>query len=247
MNPKGVMKREDMKSLINMARMEFNEQRYRRERFIKELPKTVMFRVELILKFVGHRRKVLDVGCCNGLISELIARNDNEVYGVDISENVLEAARSRGIKAYKVDLECEELPFPANYFDVVVASEVVEHLFNTDNFLRKIKHVLKNEGKLIITTPNLASLGRRLLLLLGKNPLMEVSINEDTAGHLRYFVKETMVELLEKHGFKIDRFTSDVVNFNKSGRLYSIKLARIFPAIGRTLIFRAENSKRNEE
>ena len=226
---------------MTLIREKFNEQRYREK--IQQLSENDMFRVENILKFIGNKKKVLDIGCWDGLIGELIARNDNEVYGVDISESVLKVAESKGIKTCKVDIECEELPFPANHFDVVVAGEVIEHVFDTDSFLKKIKHVLKDGGNLIITTPNLATLGRRLLLLLGKNPLMEVSIDGDAAGHIRYFIKETLVDLLEKHGFKIDKITSDIINFNSSGKLYSVRLARIFPALGRTLIVRAENMK----
>ena len=225
-----------------LSREEFNEQRYYREE-ITQISKADSFRAEHILKFVGSNKRVLDIGCCNGLISELIAKNDNDVYGVDVSERVLELARAKGIKAYKVDLECEELPFPANYFDEVVAAEVIEHIFDTDSFLKRVKPVLKNGGKLIITTPNLASLARRLLLLLGKNPLIEVSINKDTAGHIRYFVKETLLDLLEKYDYRVDKFTSDTVNFNSTGSLSSIRLARMFPTIGRTLIVRAENIK----
>lgn len=226
---------------MTLIREKFNQQRYREK--IQQLSKNDMFRVEYILEFIGNKKRVLDIGCWEGLISELIAKNENEVCGVDISESVLKIAQCKGIKTHKVDIESEELPFPGNYFDVVVAGEVIEHVFDTDSFLKKIKHVLKDGGNLIITTPNLATLGRRLLLLLGKNPLMEVSIDGDAAGHIRYFIKETLVDLLEKHGFKIDKITSDIINFNNSGRFYSVRLARIFPTLGRTLIVRAENMK----
>lgn len=226
--------------LMSTIREEFNEQRYGKP---LHLSKTEKFRVESILRLIGNKKKVLDIGCSDGTISEMIARNNNEVYGVDVSESALKIALSRGLEAYKVDLESEEFPFSENYFDVVVAGEIIEHIFDTDEFLNKIKKVLKPDGSLIITTPNLATLGRRLLLLLGKNPLIEVSVDGEAAGHIRYFVKETLVNLLEKHDFKIDEFTSDIVNFNKTGSIYSVRLARIWSAIGRTLIVRAKNIK----
>ncbi len=231
-----------MQNLKHITRAEFNERRYNRERF-EQLSKAALFRVELVLEFVGHKKKVLDIACCDGKIGELLLRNGNEVCGIDISESTLKAARDKGLSAYKVDLECEEFPFPDNYFDVVFAGEIIEHIFDTDWFLVRIKRILKPKGSLILTTPNLATLGRRLLLMLGKNPLLEVSIEGDAAGHIRYFVKKTLESLLKKHDFEINGHTSDVVNFNKSGRFYSTKLARIFPSIGRTIIVKAENMK----
>lgn len=92
-----------------------------------------------------------------------------------------------------------------------------------------------------MTTPNLATLGRRIMLLMGKNPLIETSCDKKTCnvGHIRYFIKITLLELLRKHGFKIDIFRSDVVNFNNRGTLYSRSLARIFPTLVKTLIVKA--------
>lgn len=225
---------------MDTIREKFIERRYREP---SRFSATEKFRIESVLKLIGNKKRVLDIGCYDGTISNLIANNDNEVYGIDMSEKALEIARSKGIKTNKLDLEAEEFPFADNYFDAVFAGEIIEHIFDTDWFLKRIKRILKPKGNLIITTPNLATLGRRLLLLSGKNPLIEVSLNGDAAGHIRYFVKETLTALLEKHDFRINSFCSDVVNFSRSGSLYSVKLAKIFPVIGRTLIARAENLK----
>jgi len=132
-------------------------------------------------------------------------------------------------------LENEDFPFK-DRFDLVLAAEIIEHVIDTDTFLQKIAASLKSDGELILTTPNIAALGRRLLLLVNKNPHMEVSLEKDSAGHVRYFIKDTLIWLLEKNGFKVISFTSDVVNFNASGSVRCVWLAKMFPTLGKSLI-----------
>lgn len=197
-----------------------------------------LIRIKILLSLVGSCRKVLDIGCYEGTISALIKERGNEVYGVDISEHAVELAKQKGIKAKVADVD-DGLPFPDNFFDVVVAGEVIEHILNVDFLMEEIKRVLKTHGFTVITTPNLASLGRRILLLLGKNPLIETRWTRGSAGHVRYFTKDTLFELLRIHGLIIDVFCSDVLNFDNSGRHFSTKLTKLFPTLGRSLIVRA--------
>lgn len=75
----------------------------------------------------GTGLKILDVGCGNGWQTQFFLEN-NDVYGLDISESNIKQAKSRGINASVYDLE-KPLPFADEYFDVVVCSEVLEHLF----------------------------------------------------------------------------------------------------------------------
>jgi len=220
-----------------MSRIRFHEERFSKE-WILPSGHGDNVRIGIVLSLIGKKKRVLDVGCYDGTISKLIMNNDNEVYGVDVSSKGVELAKQKGIKAIVHDVE-ESLPFPENFFDVVFIGEVIEHVFDTDRFLEEIKRALKVKGYLIITTPNLASLGRRILLLIGKNPLVETRANETASGHIRYFVKHSLYELLESHQFKIDGFTSDAVNFDNSGKHFSTKLAKVFPALGKTLIVKA--------
>ena len=67
-----------------------------------------------------------------------------------------------------------------------------------------VKKVVKKNGYIIYSTPNIASLGRRLMLLFGKNPYIEVSnhkeinlFNAPVVGHIRYFTLNTMVKIAE--------------------------------------------------
>lgn len=198
-----------------------------------------LVRIKILLRLVGIGKKVLDIGCYDGSISVLYKNEGrNDVEGVDISEHAVELAKQKGIKAQVADLE-NGLPFPDAFFDVVVAGEVIEHVLNIDFLLDEIKRVLKPRGFIVITTPNLASLGRRILLLFGRNPLIETRWTEGAAGHVRYFIKDSLFELMRVHGFIIDDFCSDIINFDNTGRFFSTKLAKLFPTFGKSLVIKA--------
>jgi 2-polyprenyl-3-methyl-5-hydroxy-6-metoxy-1,4-benzoquinol methylase len=195
-------------------------------------------RVQLALPLIGKAGRVLDVGCLDGTIAELMVKMGNVVCGIDASEPAIKRAVARGIDARIGNVE-EPFPFDTGFFDAIFAGEIIEHVFDVDAMLEEIRRVLKPGGSFVVTTPNLAAFGRRMLLLIGGNPHIEISFMGDAAGHIRYFIKGTLTELLNKHGFTVDVFLSDVVNFNASGAINSTRLARWFPTIGRSLIVRA--------
>lgn len=200
-------------------------------------------RAEIILKMSGKDKRILDVGCYNGRIGILLKAGGNKVFGGDLSEAAVRMAQEKGIVCLKADA-AESLPFKDKTFDVVLAAELIEHVFNLDNFILEIKRVLKTDGSLVLSTPNMASLGRRLILLFGRNPMIEIGTGPESAGHIRYFVKESLFRLLAKHGFKISMFESDVVNFDNSGRNFSRFLAKVFPGLGKSLIVKAEKNEK---
>jgi 2-polyprenyl-3-methyl-5-hydroxy-6-metoxy-1,4-benzoquinol methylase len=198
-------------------------------------------RFKKIIDFVGANKKVLDVGCYDGSLGKELIKKGNQVYGIEINKKAAQLAEKRGLKI-KIQDFTKRFDYQANFFDVIVASEVIEHVLDTDFFIKEIKRVLRPNGYLILTTPNAASLGRRIYLLLGKNPYFEASFgfpkNAD-AGHIRFFVKDLLLDYLRHHDFEVDCFTSDVINFNQSGSLASKCFANFFPSLGRSLIVKA--------
>ncbi len=195
-----------------------------------------------IVELVGQNNKILDVGCYDGTLGERLIKKNNDVYGIEINKESAVLAKKRGLKVKIRNIE-SGLNFNSNFFDVVVASEVIEHILDTDFFIDEVKRVMKPNGVLVLSTPNTASLGRRILLLFGKNAYFEASFGyppNACAGHIRFFTKDLLIRFLEHKGFKINRFMSDTVTFTPTGNITSKLLARLIPTIGRTLIIRAE-------
>lgn len=165
-------------------------------------------KLDFLVREVGFNKKVLEVGCNDGYVGALLLKGSNDVYGVDIVKEKLLLAQNRRLKVKECDIENDQFPYPQDYFDVVILGDVIEHIFDTDLLLEKCKKILKKGGKLIVTTPNVASLGRRIMLLLGLNPFLEFSSKfppvkgYPAVGHIRYYTLSTLKFQLTYHGFK---------------------------------------------
>ena len=126
----------------------------------------------------------MDLGCGEGQFYDIIRkyRRNIEYTRVDISETQIKKLKSKGYKGFVVDAT-KEIPFKKNSFDVVVCFEIIEHIFDTDYFLKEIYKVLKEKGKLILITPNIANYMDRIRLLFGRLPsCLEYRVNETTRG-----------------------------------------------------------------
>ena len=190
-------------------------------------------RIKIILKLIGSSKKVLDVACYDGYIGEKIRNNHNVVFGIDASEEAVAISTKKGLISKVSDIE-KGLPYKNHCFDLVFAGEVIEHIVDTDFFMEEIKRILRKNGELVITTPNIASLDRRLMLLFNQNPASFDFPTNTPAGHLRFFNNKLLLNFLKHKGFKIISIESDVWSFPKE--IYSRFLAKLFPSMGFSLI-----------
>lgn len=219
------------------------ENLYSDQKNIGDLAKNIRIQKMLaeINKLNLHGANILDIGCYDGSFLSLIKNRNNNFFGLEASNWGFEQCRKKNIEVQKYFFDDKSnLPYEDNFFDVVAAGEIIEHIYDTDFFLQEISRVLKSNGKLLISTPNLASFGRRLFLLLGKNPHIELSPNEPTSvGHIRYFTFKTLEDLLKKNNFKVCHSQSDCINFSRDGLIKSTFLAKLFPKFGASIIMLA--------
>lgn len=164
--------------------------------------------------------QLLDCGCGNGELTLKVAARigTGHIHGIDTTDEDIAQAQSRGITVHPCD---PNGPFPIEdaTFDVIYASEVIEHLYDTDHFLKECHRVLKDSGYLVVETPNLAALHNIFSLLIGKQPPPATVSNEIFAGawgardkevhtsgpgHCRIFTLAALAELLEHHGFSVE-------------------------------------------
>jgi SAM-dependent methyltransferase len=110
----------------------------------------------------------LDLGCDNGDLTIALAEEIDtyKVYGVEIVPERVRLAEEKAIKVRSFDLN-HEFEFDDSSFDVVHANQIIEHLYDSDNFLAEIYRVLKPGGYAIISTENASSWCNILASIMG--------------------------------------------------------------------------------
>lgn len=114
----------------------------------------VMARYQQVVKLIPQNsRRILDIGCGDGVLLWLVSRKSSaKLYGVDLNQKSLNYAAAK-INAKLIKAQAEKLPFKNNYFDTVIATEIIEHLDRPEKLLLEARRVLKRGGRIIITTP----------------------------------------------------------------------------------------------
>lgn len=125
-------------------------------------------RKNLYVQLIGKGNKILEVGCRSGNLTQFY-HEGNQVEGIDVDRNaLLEFEKRLNLKSYWVDVDSEDIPFDDESFDLVVFSEVMEHLRFPQKALAEISRVLIKNGRLIGSVPNAFRLRNRWKFLFGK-------------------------------------------------------------------------------
>jgi ubiquinone biosynthesis O-methyltransferase len=142
--------------------------------------------------------KILDVGCGVGSLSLYLAKQGATVTGVDVSKRAIkiaeQARKYNGLK--KLTFKHQQLKDVSGKFDLIICTEVIEHIPDDTAFAKQLFVKLKPGGFLFLTTP-LQSAPLHKLGLLKK---WDVEV-----GHLRRYTPQSITELLQKTGFTIEK------------------------------------------
>lgn len=157
----------------------------------------------IIPRLIGKKNAlVLDVGCNNGLIGREIAKlRQASIDGIDINEEALEEAGNSYRKIFRRDLYNSKLEIEAEKYDYIIFSDILEHLPRPDLILKDARKYLKDDGRIIISLPNVARFEIRLDLLFGNFDCNSGILSED---HLRFFTKKSAQKLIRNCGYEIE-------------------------------------------
>jgi SAM-dependent methyltransferase len=171
---------------------------YDSKNIFKKFLSWLLVRNFLIVVPRGIKGRLLDIGCGSGEFLNQMKNFGWEVYGVEINQESADRGNKRGLNIF-----CGELGganFPQNYFDVVVLSQTLEHVYSPGAYLEKIHRLLKNGGLLIIGVPNIDCLE---IQIFGRN-----CHALDVPRHLHFFNVLSLRRYLEKYGFEVEKVLS---------------------------------------
>lgn len=166
---------------------------------------------EPILRLLDKQRNrcILDLGCGNGALVHYLIQNKLNAYGTDASPSGISIAQQVHPSRFALqDLSTDGLPtsFSLLHFDTIIATEVIEHLYDPRKFVDFCKGILLENGggEIILSTPYHGYVKNLFLALLGKwdrhaDPLWD-------GGHIKLWSRSTLSKLLAEKGFRVTHF-----------------------------------------
>jgi 2-polyprenyl-3-methyl-5-hydroxy-6-metoxy-1,4-benzoquinol methylase len=159
--------------------------------------------VDLVRALEGVR-SICDLGCGNGHITGRLAANGYQVTGIDASTSGIQIAR----RAYPHVEFVEALidrELRLDHFDLVISSDVIEHLYRPSDLLEAAASLLKPGGRLLLGTPYHGYLKNLVLAATGKMDAHFSALHD--GGHIKFFSVSTLSQLIRNHGFEDLHFT----------------------------------------
>ncbi len=160
----------------------------------------------LMLDAVDPGSRVLDVGCCTGYLGSVLAATGCRVVGVETDVQAGSRARARDVFVTVIAGSVDDEDVRARAaehgpYDVIVFGDVLEHLPRPGATLRALAAQLADDGRVVVSLPNVAHWSARWTLLRGQFPREEHGLFD--AGHLRWFTRTDAHELLWTAGLRV--------------------------------------------
>lgn len=155
-------------------------------------------------RYFVEGKQILDVG--NSPFSKILSR----VYDCNVDEIGFFRDKTKPFgRQFQFDLNdsADESLWRKDIgpYDVIIFAEVIEHLYTSpDQVLRFLYSLLKNDGRIILQTPNAAVLHKRLQLMIGRNPYMLIRKNRKNPGHYREYTRAELIDYAEKNNFIVE-------------------------------------------
>lgn len=158
---------------------------------------------EILMGFSGYRQtnRLLEIGFGAGALLRAANRAGWSAEGVEISKTAAEHVREEGLTVFCGDLL--EAGYPEGHFDVVVATELLEHVDDPESLVREVVRILRPGGLFWATTPHVGGVSSRLLGL---------DWTTVSADHLHLFSKKGLTSLLKNAGFRRVRMKTQGVD-----------------------------------
>jgi ubiquinone/menaquinone biosynthesis C-methylase UbiE len=157
----------------------------------------------------NQKGKLLDVGCGTGNILCKLINGKRELFGIDLSENMVSECSKRMAHNAEIKVaDAEHIPYEDNFFDVLICNASFHHYPHPEEVLKEMKRILKKGGQLLIGEGYAIQPFRALLNL---------SFRFSDSGDFKSYGKHEFIKMLEENGFRI----SEVKKTSNHTILYS--------------------------
>jgi SAM-dependent methyltransferase len=180
--------------------------------------------------------RILDLGCGPAAdllnVKKTLPDKNLELFGIESYEPHVEQAKQSGINVLQLDIERQSIPVERDFFDIVIANQIIEHTKEIFWIFSEISRTLKKGGRVIVGVPNLLSMHNRVMMFFGQQP---ISI-ELLGPHVRGFTVPGFKKFVEADDyFKVLKIRgSNIYPFPPSA---SKLLSRLFPTFSVGLFF----------
>lgn len=167
---------------------------------------------DFLIILTGKGKKVLELGCASGYITKILKERGCNVTGIELDPALAKKAEKFADKIIVGDLE--QLNFDSllnEKYDVILIGDILEHLKNPLQVLKKLRTVLNNDGFIVCSIPNIAHGSIRLQLLDGQFQYTETGLLDKT--HLRFYTLNSILSMLNSAGFSITKLKRVKLDF----------------------------------
>lgn len=195
-------------------------------------------KIKTIFSFLENIRnlKVLDAGCGTGIITKELSKNGADVISIDVNELAIEFTK-KSLKKENMDPnkiirgDVQYLPFKDKSFDIVVSTDIIEHLLHPEFFFFEARRILKENGRLLVSTDNLwlpLNSTAYIYLVVSKiKNFMKNSSEEDLYSnygvpHINLFSPFRLYRFIRKFWFELKKW--DTFFFKKHSGKFSFWL-----------------------
>ena len=160
-----------------------------------------------MLKFVpSSTKKILEIGCGSGLFGKECKQIFScEFHGIELMEEMAQLARENLDMVLTGDVTDNLRHLLGNKYDLIVLNDVIEHLADSEGILIKLKELLDDNGKILLSVPNFRFIHNMIEIIFKKDFRYKESGTLDKT-HLSFYTKKSFSDTVVRLGFKILKF-----------------------------------------
>lgn len=176
-----------------------------------------------ILKIVGKNKIILEIGSSTGYMTKSFLDNDCTVDIVEENKQAISKIPERIRNALNKSIEDDSIYSLLGDYDYIIMADVLEHLVNPEQVLRKLLKVASDDTKLIISLPNIACWAmRKQLFFAGDFEYQDSGLLDKT--HLHFYTVDTLPKLLSENGWRMEQLIGTITRLPLEGLIGKIPI-----------------------